>query len=146
MVGRYAKNAQPHPLVTKCQSKPCWLSVIGHRKDERWQGRESLRGTERLVLWVSGSMVILENSMELIKDKRANQPVCRDGSGVKSSGCSSRACRFGSQHPHGSSRPFFKSNLRHLTPSSDLHGHQVYIRRTDTHAGKTPMCVKFKIF
>lgn len=65
----------------------------------------------------------------------------RDGSVLKSSGCSSRP-RFNSQHPHGSLQQSITAFPGDLMPSSDHVVHQVCTRYTDLHAGETLMNMK----
>ena len=55
---------------------------------------------------------------------------------VKSTGFSSRAQRFNSQHKHDGSKLFETIKLGDLTPSSDLPGHQAHTWYTDIHVDK----------
>ena len=57
----------------------------------------------------------------------------RDGSVVKSTGCSSRGPQFNSQHPHGSSQLSVTPASGDPTPS-------------DIHAGKTPVQMSTSLF
>ena len=54
---------------------------------------------------------------------------------VKSTRCSSRACRSNSQHPYGSSQPSKTLVLGELMPSSGLQGHCMHMAHI--HAIKT---------
>jgi len=65
-----------------------------------------------------------------LKTKTKKDRDWKDGSVVKSIGCSSRGPVFDSQHPHGS------SHLSVTPVLEDWHLH------TDIHAVKTPMHVK----
>lgn len=61
----------------------------------------------------------------------------KDGSVVKTTGCSYRGLRFGSQHPHNIVQPFIILVPGALTPSSGLLRHQVFMWYTNINAGKT---------
>jgi hypothetical protein len=56
-----------------------------------------------------------------------------DGSVVGSTGCSCRASRFSSKHPHGSSQPSVMPVPRHLIDFSRIHGHQEHMWHTYIH-------------
>jgi hypothetical protein len=43
---------------------------------------------------------------------------------------------------HKETQPFIISAPWNLTPSYDLHGHQVHMWCTDINANKTPTCIK----
>ena len=57
----------------------------------------------------------------------------RDGSGVKSTGCSYRGPRFNSLHPHGGSQPSITPVPGDPMPSSNLQGHQAHMWQTYTY-------------
>ena len=65
----------------------------------------------------------------------------RDGSEVKSTGCSSRSPEFDFQQPHGGSQPSV-TVVGVSEPSSDVHSQQAHKWRTDIHAGKAPLHMK----
>ena len=61
----------------------------------------------------------------------------RDGSVVKSTGCSCRGPGFASQHPHGGSELPVTPVPGDRIHSSDCHRDQAHMNGTDTQAGKT---------
>lgn len=67
------------------------------------------------------------------------QTACRrDGSVVKSAGCSSREPRFSSQQPHGSSQPSGTAVPGDLVPPSSLWVHRLTCKQGTRQGGSTP--------
>ena len=66
----------------------------------------------------------------------------RDGSVVKTTGCSSRRPKFCAQHPHGGPQMLVTPVPEDLIPSSGLCVHQAYTLCRDIHSGNTLTLIK----